>query len=144
MEFVAMPFFLSFLLLSQVQSTDKAPEFDAPQEMSPSDVREFDGVIEAYREIQLGAPVDGILETVNVERGDVVKKGQIIATLEAKIERATLEIAEAIFEIAIACPLETFIVLMIILLIMGSCVALQLYEEHKSQQEPQGMMAVPN
>ena len=95
MEFIALPFFLSYLLLSQVQSIDTAPEFDAPQEISLGEVREFDGVIEAYREIQLGAPVDGILETVNVERGDVVKKGQIIATLEANIERATLEIAAA-------------------------------------------------
>ena len=76
MEFIAMPFFLSFLLLSQVQSTtDKAPELGASLEMSHDEVREFDGVIEAYRGIHLGAPVDGILQTVNVERGDLVKKG---------------------------------------------------------------------
>ena len=89
MEFTV---FLILILLSQVQSPEKAPALDAPPEKSQ---REFDGVIEAYREIQLGAPVDGILLTVNVERGDFIKKGQIIAALESDIERATLEIAAA-------------------------------------------------
>ena len=92
MEFTV---FLILLLLSQVQSPEKTPESEPVQEKSLDKVREFDGVIEAYRAIQLGAPVDGILETVNVERGDLVEKGQIIATLETDIERATLEIAAA-------------------------------------------------
>ena len=91
MEFATMPFVLIFLLLSQVQSPGKAPELDAEDES----ILEFDGVIEAYRAIQLGAPVDGILRTVEVERGDLIKKGQIIATLDADIERATLVIAAA-------------------------------------------------
>jgi len=55
---------------------------------------EFDGVIEPYRIINLGGSgVPGILETVNVDRGDFVRKGQIIATLQAGVERVSMELA---------------------------------------------------
>lgn len=56
---------------------------------------EFDGVIEPRRIINLGgAGVPGILETVRVDRGDFVRQGQVIATLQAGVERATMEMAK--------------------------------------------------
>jgi len=56
---------------------------------------EFDGLIEAYRVVQLSPPVDGLLETVTVDRGDFVRKGQVVATLESSVEEATLNITRA-------------------------------------------------
>ena len=54
---------------------------------------EFDGLIEPYMVIKVGSGVTGILETVNVDRGDMVKKGQVLATLQSSVERATMELA---------------------------------------------------
>jgi len=38
--------------------------------------------------ITITTPVGGLLETVQVDRGDLVKEGQILATLDTSIERA--------------------------------------------------------
>ena len=56
---------------------------------------EYDGVIEPFRVVKVGSGVYGILETVNVDRGDSVKKGQALATLQSGVEKATMEAARA-------------------------------------------------
>jgi RND family efflux transporter MFP subunit len=56
---------------------------------------EFDGVIEPYMVVKVGSSVYGILETVKVDRGDFVKKGQVLATLQSGVEKATMEAARA-------------------------------------------------
>ncbi|SPP66886.1 efflux RND transporter periplasmic adaptor subunit [Nitrospira lenta] len=48
-----------------------------------------------YMEVAIGSPVEGLLESVTVERGDVVKKGQVLATLESSVEKATVALARA-------------------------------------------------
>lgn len=42
---------------------------------------------------ELGSPVIGLLEQVHVERGDFVRKGQVLATLSADVEQASLSVA---------------------------------------------------
>lgn len=54
---------------------------------------EFDGLIEPYRVAKVGSPVAGVLASVDVERGDIVKKGQTLATLQSDVERATMDLA---------------------------------------------------
>jgi RND family efflux transporter MFP subunit len=54
---------------------------------------EFDGLIEPHMTIKVGSPVTGTLATVDVERGDTVKKGQVLATLQSDVEKATMELA---------------------------------------------------
>ncbi len=56
---------------------------------------EHDGVIEPFRIVKVGSGVPGILESVDVDRGDFVKKGQVLARLQAGVEKATLEVAKA-------------------------------------------------
>ncbi len=56
---------------------------------------ELDGVIEPYMTVKVGSGVYGILETVDVDRGDFVKKGQVLATLQSGVEKATMEVARA-------------------------------------------------
>ncbi len=52
-------------------------------------------LIEAERITDVGSPVIGIVEKVAVERGDLVKKGQVLAILRAPVERATLSVASS-------------------------------------------------
>ena len=51
-------------------------------------------LIEAQRSADIGSPVVGIIETIPVDRGDYVKKGQALVTLKAQPERAALNVAK--------------------------------------------------
>jgi RND family efflux transporter MFP subunit len=59
------------------------------------DGNEFYCVLEPNTEIEISAPVQGVLEEVSVQRGDRIKKGQVLARLLSGVERATVELAEA-------------------------------------------------
>jgi RND family efflux transporter MFP subunit len=52
-------------------------------------------VIKPYMEVSVGPPVEGIIQTVDVERGDWITKGQTLVTLEASVEEATVALAKA-------------------------------------------------
>jgi RND family efflux transporter MFP subunit len=43
----------------------------------------------------VGSPVDGVLESVAVDRGDAVRKGQVVATLQSGVEAASVKLSEA-------------------------------------------------
>jgi len=55
----------------------------------------LDGLIEPFEVVDVGSSVRGVIETIEVERGDLVTKGQVLARLEAGVERATMELARA-------------------------------------------------
>ena len=59
------------------------------------DPNELDCLIEPREKVVLAAPVIGVVESVLVDRGDRVEPGQVLATLEASVERATVEAARA-------------------------------------------------
>lgn len=46
-------------------------------------------------EVSVAAPVEGLIQDVSVDRGDWVSKGQVIVTLEASVEKATVDLAKA-------------------------------------------------
>jgi RND family efflux transporter MFP subunit len=56
---------------------------------------EFDGLIEPKLSTNVGSNTPGILESLNVDRGDMVKEGQVVATLQAGVEKSTMELAKA-------------------------------------------------
>src|SRR6185436_6319484 len=56
---------------------------------------EFDCVIEARQQVEIRSPVEAVIESVLVQRGDLIKKGQVIATLESGPERAALDLAKS-------------------------------------------------
>lgn len=58
-------------------------------------LQEFDGLIEPKVTANVGSNTPGILESVSVDRGDVVKEGQVVATLQAGVEKSTMELAKA-------------------------------------------------
>jgi RND family efflux transporter MFP subunit len=59
----------------------------------------LDCLTEPYVIVAVGSPADGVLEDVKVDRGDVVAKGDVIATLESSIEKANVALARARTEI---------------------------------------------
>lgn len=52
-------------------------------------------VIKPSAEISIGTPVEGLIQTVPVDRGDWVTKGQVIVTLESSLEEATVALAKS-------------------------------------------------
>jgi RND family efflux transporter MFP subunit len=56
---------------------------------------ELDCLIQPREIVTVSAPVEGVLEGVAVERGDVVEEGSVLAVLESSLERATVAIARA-------------------------------------------------
>jgi RND family efflux transporter MFP subunit len=56
---------------------------------------EFDCLLEARQSIDVRSPVEGVIESVLVERGAVVKKGQELAQLASGPERAAVELARS-------------------------------------------------
>lgn len=52
-------------------------------------------LIEPERVAEIGSQVVGVIESMDVERGDLVKKGQVIATLRADVERASVVVASS-------------------------------------------------
>ena len=51
-------------------------------------------VIEPDKVAEVGTPVIGVVESVLVDRGDVVRQGQLLAQLRANVERASVGAAE--------------------------------------------------
>ena len=56
---------------------------------------ELDCLIEPHEVVNLSSPVEGVLEKVYVDRGAIVKKGQVVAKLESNVEHATVTLARA-------------------------------------------------
>ena len=69
--------------------------FAAEDPATGDDFWEVDCVITPSEIIELGSPVPGVLEDVLVDRSDKVVKDQIVARLESRVERASLELAKA-------------------------------------------------
>jgi RND family efflux transporter MFP subunit len=55
----------------------------------------FDCLLEPRYRIKLASPVAGVLKEVKADRGDIIHKGDILATLESGVEKAMLDLAVA-------------------------------------------------
>lgn len=58
-------------------------------------VPELDCVIEPHMVIDLSSRTDGIVEAIEVDRGDLVEEGQVVVRLESGVEQAAVEYARA-------------------------------------------------
>jgi len=56
---------------------------------------ELDCMIQPWREVDLSAPIEAVVEEMLVDRGDQVAEGQVVARLESSVEKATVEVAWA-------------------------------------------------
>lgn len=57
-------------------------------------------LIQPHVVVTITSPVGGLLETVAVDRGDLVKEGQVLATLDTNVERAAGAVAHAQAELS--------------------------------------------
>lgn len=53
----------------------------------------LDCLIQPSQTVQVGTATAGVIEAVRAERGDLVRKGQVLVQLESRVERATLAMA---------------------------------------------------
>lgn len=53
--------------------------------------RDFDCLIEPKMTVMVGAATQGVIQSVDVERNDLVERGQLLAKLESKVEQASLD-----------------------------------------------------
>lgn len=60
---------------------------------APAAPGDHDCLVEARQMVEIRSPVEGLIESVPVERGDLVKKGQLLVTLESGPEQAAVESA---------------------------------------------------
>jgi RND family efflux transporter MFP subunit len=56
---------------------------------------EYDCMIEARQSIEVRSSVEGVIDNIYVRRGDMVKRGQLLATLSSGPERAALDLARS-------------------------------------------------
>jgi len=61
---------------------------------APVLAEEFDCLIEARQNVEIRSPVEAIIESVKVRRGDWVKRGQVLVTLQSGPERAAYGLAQ--------------------------------------------------
>lgn len=55
---------------------------------------EYDCMIEARQTVEIRSSVEAVIESVRVQRGGIVTRGQVLVTLESGPERAALALAE--------------------------------------------------
>ena len=74
-----------------------APGAEADGRISGTDSagRERECLVEPYMVVNVGSPVDGVLAQVTVNRGDRVRKGQVVARLQSGVEAAAVKLSEA-------------------------------------------------
>jgi RND family efflux transporter MFP subunit len=57
--------------------------------------QEFDCLIEARETVEIRSPVEAVIKSIRVGRGDFVKKGDVLVTLESGAEEASLRLAQS-------------------------------------------------
>lgn len=62
------------------------------------ELEELECLVEPFIMVNVGSPVDGVLESVVVNRGDRVHKGQVVAKLQSGVEAAAVDLTEARIE----------------------------------------------
>jgi RND family efflux transporter MFP subunit len=68
--------------------SDPAPGAGTPT--LPTAKPELDCLIEPNMSVELATSVSGIVKVVNVDRGDLIRTGQVLAQLEAEVEKANV------------------------------------------------------
>ena len=59
---------------------------------------EMDCMIEPNTVINVSTAVEGIIDSIKVDRGDAIRKGEILATLESDVQKANVNLAKARYE----------------------------------------------
>jgi RND family efflux transporter MFP subunit len=63
------------------------------------EIEKFEGLIEPYEFVNIGTPVEGLVEQVYVERSEQVQKGEPLVRLESSVESAVVQRSRALVEV---------------------------------------------
>ena len=66
-----------------------------PSRPDTTPLPELDALMRPFELVDVGAAADGLVESVLVERGDLVEQGQVLALLDFGVERASTDLAKA-------------------------------------------------
>ncbi len=66
-----------------------------PSETRADELAGFDCLIEPHAVMDISTREEGVLEEILATRGDIVKKGQVLARLESGLEELTVQLAQA-------------------------------------------------
>ncbi|MCP4288488.1 MAG: efflux RND transporter periplasmic adaptor subunit, partial [Gammaproteobacteria bacterium] len=94
MEITKKQLLAAFLVVALSVSGAGAKEYPA-KEADDDAIPELDCVIEPSEIVDVGSAVPGVVESILADRGDLVKKGAVLAELESSVEQATLDLAKA-------------------------------------------------
>jgi RND family efflux transporter MFP subunit len=56
-----------------------------------AEILEYDGLIEPYEVVEIGAPAEGIVAKISVDRSSPVLQGQVLVELESSVEHTAVE-----------------------------------------------------
>jgi membrane fusion protein (multidrug efflux system) len=74
-------------------------DFDSPGlQMDVDADLGFECLLKPFLNVKIGSPVPGALSEVNVKRGDLVKKGQVVAVIDSRVQVAAVHLAEMRYE----------------------------------------------
>lgn len=77
---------------ANAQAVEPRP-FTQPGAAATVPLHGLDCMIQPSLTVQVGSPSAGIIDSVGVDRGDVVRRGQVLAQLNAQVEQASLAVA---------------------------------------------------
>nr|WP_295081167.1 efflux RND transporter periplasmic adaptor subunit [uncultured Roseateles sp.] len=100
---------LALLALAVGLSFGPLPDSQAQPMLSPADLARLNAagpaapmpiaetlcLIEPSQEVNVGTPVDGVLEGIYADRGDMVRVGQVLARLSSGVEQAAADLQAA-------------------------------------------------
>jgi membrane fusion protein (multidrug efflux system) len=95
---------VSFWSQAQAQSRAGAAPLQTPSATPLNDAvatprtSGTDCLLEPSMVVNVGSPVDGVLKSVRVDRGDSVSKGQLLAELQSGVEAAAVALSQARIE----------------------------------------------
>ncbi len=58
------------------------------------EIAPIDCMIEPNLMVEISSPVEGVLDTISVDRSDEVKKGEVIATIKSEVEQLNVKISQ--------------------------------------------------
>jgi len=88
----AIPYCLSFALLGPLGGADANSQVLPAPSVATT---QFECVIEPQQTVKLATPVVGVIARLDVDRGDIVRRGQIVGKLEDGVEAMSLALARA-------------------------------------------------
>ncbi len=81
---------------TQMSTQTPAPSISQPLSTATTTTTQPLGcIIEPEKQAEVGSPLTGVVDSVLVDRGVVIKKGQIMAMMRAEVERANVESARS-------------------------------------------------